>query len=308
MTITHERPYQGTADLSAMRVLANAYPDRNVHSADLPYRFSSWALDRSENARLWEDEAGQLLAWAVLQAPFWMIDLSLHPKADPGLLDEILAWADHQARSRVNTPFGRPSWFIPVFSDAPERIERIEAAGFASQANVGPDSWTQVLLSNPLGRAVPEAPVPDGFHIRPLQGRSEAKLYTFLHRSVFESTNMTHDWRLRTLLQQSYQAETDLVAVAPDGRLAAFCIGWLNKDAVEGITGQIEPLGVEAQYRGSGLGQAILSECLRRMERLGAQKVLVETDGFRGPALRMYESTGFLKQRDVLIFRKDYRS
>ncbi|MBE0696721.1 MAG: GNAT family N-acetyltransferase [Anaerolineaceae bacterium] len=306
MSMIHERMYQGSADLGAMSDLANAFPANNLHTADLPYRFSSWTLDRPDNARLWEDESGRLLAWAVLQTPFWTIDYVIHPDADSSLQKTLLGWVDAQAQAVVGTPYGRPAWFIPVFSDYLERIHAVESAGFVSQANVGENSWTKVLLARPSRLKIENWGIPEGFIIRSLQGRDEAVLYAFLHRAVFESTNMTIDWRLRTLLQPSYHPDLDLVAVAPDGRLAAFCICWLNKISSGEVTGQIEPLGVGEPFRELGLGKAILAEGLRRLEQLGAERILVETDNYRGPALSLYEAAGFHVERQVLVFRKDY--
>jgi mycothiol synthase len=306
MSSIHARPYQGSVDLLAMTELANAFPANNLHTADLPYRFSSWAFDRRESACLWEDETGRLLAWAVLQTPFWTIDYVLHPDADADLHTALLAWADEQAQTLVGTPYGRPAWFIPIFSDQAERIQAVEAAGFVSQANVGEDSWSKVLLSRPAGQEIASWSAPEGFRIRPLDGRAEAKLYAFLHRAVFESTNMTLDWRLRTLVQPAYRSDLDLVAVAPNGELAAFCICWLNEASAGGVSGQIEPLGVSESYRALGLGKAILAEGIRRLEELGVKRILVETDNYRGSALSLYETAGFGVERDVLIFRKDY--
>jgi mycothiol synthase len=306
MSIITERSFRGAADLAAMAALASAFPANNLHFADLPYRFSSWALDRLESARLWEDETGRLLAWAVLQTPFWAIDFMIHPDADPDVQETLLLWVDEQAQALVGTPYGRPAWFISVFADQLQRIQAIEAAGFVSQANVGENSWTKVLLSRPYGQEIAKWSLPEGFIIRPLQGRAEAKLYAFLHRAVFESTNMTLDWRLRTLLQPSYRPDLDLVVVAPDGHLAAFCICWLDEASSGAITGQIEPMGVSEPYRALGLGRAILAEGLRRLEQVGAQRICVETDHYRGPALNLYESAGFTVERQVLVFRKDY--
>ncbi len=62
---------------------------------------------------------------------------------------------------------------------------------------------------------------------------------------------MTIAWRARTLRRPEYVANLDLVAVAPDGRLAAFCICRLHK-APEASSGQIEPMGVH-QLRAFGL-------------------------------------------------------
>jgi mycothiol synthase len=98
----------------------------------------------------------------------------------------------------------------------------------------------------------------------------------------------------------------DLVAVAPDGRLAAFCVCWLNKGSEESPSGQIEPLGVQEDFRKLGLGRAILSEGLRRLVLCGADKVYVETDKYRNDALELYQAVGFRPIRDVLVYRKDY--
>jgi len=135
-------------------------------------------------------------------------------------------------------------------------------------------------------------------------GASEVQAYVELHRAVFESTNMTHAWRARTLGCLGYLHDLDLVAVAPDGRLAAFCIGWLS--SVSGTSGQIEPFGVGREFREAGLGRAILLENVRRLANLGACRALVETDTYRSPALDLYESAGFKPIRDVHIYRKNY--
>jgi len=49
----------------------------------------------------------------------------------------------------------------------------------------------------------------------------------------------------------------DLVTVAQDGRLAAFCVGWIWQDKSGETSGQIEPMGVHGDYRHMGLGRAI---------------------------------------------------
>jgi ribosomal protein S18 acetylase RimI-like enzyme len=64
---------------------------------------------------------------------------------------------------------------------------------------------------------------------------------------------------------------------------------------------------VHADFRGLGLGRAILAECLRRMRQRGARRMFVETDNYRDAALELYESAGFRVIQDVLVFRKDYQ-
>lgn len=150
------------------------------------------------------------------------------------------------------------------------------------------------------------SPLPAGFSIRPLGGEAEAAAYVALHRAVFESKSMTEQWRLHTLVHPAYLPDLDLVAVAPDGSLAGFCIGWLNKGAGAEIGGQIEPLGIAEDYRKLGLGRCLLTEGLRRLETQGAEAIYVETDNYRDEAFLLYESVGYRVVQDVLVFRKDY--
>jgi len=66
----------------------------------------------------------------------------------------------------------------------------------------------------------------------------------------------------------------DLVAVAQDDRLAAFCVGWIWQDKSGETSGQIEPMGVHGDYR---------------------QWAWV------GPS----EAVGFRVAREILVYRKD---
>jgi len=302
-----QREFSGEADIDAMMALAHIAPGNNVHVVDLPYRLSSWALDHPDNVGLWTDAAGQLLAWAVMQTPFWAVDYVYHPDPGQDLHRRILAWADRRALAVLDTPAGHPMWFANVFADQDQRIRDLEEAGFISQAEVGGDSWSKVLLFRPADLPVPEYPLPAGFEIRPLAGEREVGAYVQLHRAVFESRNMTVAWRERTLRRPEYQADLDLVAVAPDGRLVAFCVCWLDARLEGGPGGQIEPLGVHEGFRNLGLGQAILSESLRRLSLRGADRVYVETDRHRNAALGLYEDVGFRPIHEVWVYRKDYQ-
>ena len=303
MEIT-EHTFLGNSHLQQMADLVHEFPTGNLHVVDLPYRFSSWSFDYPENIRLWKDEEGKLLAWAVLQIPFWTIDYSYNPEL-PHLHQRILRWADEQARKIVGTPSGHPAWFVAVLTSQTDRIRDLEQLGFASQENVGDNSWTQVLMQHSPSLQE-EIALPNGFHIRPLAGAKEMDAYVELHQAVFESKNMTTEWRNRTLQRPEYIPELDLVVVAPDGRLAAFCIGWLAEDTSGEISGQIESLGVHADFRKLGLGRAILSALLQELHSKGAKEIYVQTDKHRNAAFRLYESAGFRVIKNIIMYRRDY--
>jgi ribosomal protein S18 acetylase RimI-like enzyme len=302
-----QRTYQGIHDQQRMMALVRSQPQDNFHIIDLPYRFSSWAFDDPTNIGLWEDEQGELWAWAVLQTPFWAIDYAYHPAAPTGIHAQMLTWADAKAQAQLASAYGRPIWFVNVFDWQTERQWELATQGFVSVADWGEDSWTKVLLHHELIHALSSQTLPAGYTLRPLQGAQEVAAYVALHRAVFESESMTVAWRQRTRQHADYQPELDLVIEDPSGQLAAFCIGWFTPRGIEGRpSGQIEPMGVRADLRAQGLGRAILSEVVRRLYQRGAEHVVVETDNYRNAAFALYEAVGFRVMSDVLVFRKDY--
>lgn len=300
------RPYSSDADQSQMTALAQAFLASHLHAVDLPYRLSSWGLEDVENIRLWEDEHGRLVGWAVLQTPFWSIDFACHPEAEACLLREMLLWADRRAEQALGTPSGHPAWYVNVFIGQGERIQALQEIGFADQSQVGEDSWSKVLMVRTAHIPVRQYPIPPGFTVRPLTGEAETPAYVELHQAVFETKNMTVDWRMRTLRHPDYVPELDIVVAAPDGRLAAFCVGWLDRRPYSKPIGQIEPLGCHKDFRRFALGRVALAEVLRRMQAFGVESILVETDNYRNTALALYKSLGFSVIQDVLVFRKDY--
>ena len=81
-----------------------------------------------------------------------------------------------------------------------------------------------------------------------------------------------------------------MVIVAPDGRIAAFCICWLHPN---GQTGCIEPLGVHPDFQRMGLGTAVLRVALRQLHTNGATNVTLFTGAGNGAALHLYENEAF---------------
>jgi ribosomal protein S18 acetylase RimI-like enzyme len=302
MTVVHVS-LTTKAEIYQMVSLVNKFPSGYLHVTDLPYRFSSWALDELENVGLWFNEDRGLVGWAILQTPFWEIDYFCHPDFELNLHGEILAWAEQRAIASIDTRYGHPSWYINVFPEQVNRIKDLEKAGFKSQANAGEDSLSKVLLRRSIQTPVKIYQPPAGFVVRPLKGESEIEQYVELHRSVFESKNMTADWRRRILTQPAYKPELDIVVESPDGRLAAFCIGWISENF---LNGRVEPLGCHKDFRRYALGRVALSEGMHRLQTLGAKNIFVETDGYRSTALHLYESFDFQIYQNVLVFRKDY--
>lgn len=86
-----QRNYCGEADKSEMMALALSLQGETLHVIDLPYRLSSWALDDPDNISLWVDENNRMVAWAVMQTPFWTIDYVCRQDGEMDLHQQILA-------------------------------------------------------------------------------------------------------------------------------------------------------------------------------------------------------------------------
>jgi ribosomal protein S18 acetylase RimI-like enzyme len=286
-----------------MAALARRCSPDHLHVIDLPYRLSSWALDDPGNTGLWFDENRELVAWAVLQPPFWTIDYVCPAEVEASLHSEILAWADRRARLTRDAANGHPAWFVMALSGQTDRIRDLETAGYRCQSDVGDGSWSQVLMCRSSQTPIRVYEPRPGFIVRSLAGEKDVDSYVELHQSVFESTNMTADWRRRTLRHPDYRPELDIVVEAPDGRLVAFCICWFDEAS---RAGQVEPLGCHKDFRAYALGRVALSEGLRRLQALGAREIFVETDNYRNTAFRLYESFDFQVIQQVLVYRKDY--
>ena len=98
-----------------------------------------------------------------------------------------------------------------------------------------------------------------------------------------------------------YDRDLDVVAVTPDGVIAAYVNGWI--DPLNRI-GDFGPVGARMEYRRQGFTRAVLLECMHRMQRRGMDRVSVSTGVANEPALRLYESVGFKAVNKYLEYVK----
>ena len=140
--------------------------------------------------------------------------------------------------------------------------------------------------------AVPEPVLPEGWVLRHLEGEQEADNRRAASHAAFQST-MEHEDHLNRYLKfmrsPVYDAERDLVAVAPDGRIAAFMIWWPDQTGIA----QIEPFGTHPDFHRQGAGRALMYNGLRKMKDAGMRATRVVTDVPRSDATSFYSAVGF---------------
>jgi ribosomal protein S18 acetylase RimI-like enzyme len=141
---------------------------------------------------------------------------------------------------------------------------------------------------------LPEPALPEGWVLRSVLGEHEANQRRRASHAAFEST-MPEAMHLQRYLDfmrsPAYVPEHDLVAVAPDGRIASFMVWWDDETGVA----QIEPFGTHPDFHRQGIGRALLYHGLHRMRDEGMRACRVVTDDYR-EATSFYEGVGF---RDV---------
>jgi ribosomal protein S18 acetylase RimI-like enzyme len=273
-----------------------------IHAVDLPWRLSSPSAQVPERTRLWEDDGGELVAWAVLQFPAWhCLDYVVRPDLrETDLEARILAWACAQLEHEAARRDGPLPFYTSARDGDDVRIAAIERAGFARQA------WGYVHLIRDLDRPIPELAPPPGFVIRSLAGEAEVDAYVSAHRAAFGSANMTTDWRRATLRSPRYVSDLDLVAIAPDGALVGFCVCWITPSLAGQRIAQIEPIGILPAYQRRGLGRALMAEGLRRAKSHGAGQMAVNAESFNAASRGAYEAMGFRPVASIPFFLQTF--
>lgn len=234
-------------------------------------------LEGMSRARLWFD--GEQIVGLAYPA-YGRVDMLIHPQY--GTLSEpMLAWAEGDRLRQAGRPTSLETW---SFTGDAERLAALARRGYSQTERFF--SYRQRAVAG----APPEAPLPDGYHLRSVSGEPDLPARVAVHNDAFGSATLTASRYRRVRASASYRADLDLVAVAPDGAFAAFGIVWY--DAGNQI-GAFEPVGTHSAHRRRGLARAVLVEGLRRLQALGAQTALVNAYSEDTAAIRLYESLGF---------------
>ncbi len=171
--------------------------------------------------------------------------------------------------------------------DDARRIAFLEQHGFQRGA------YAEVNMLRRLDESIADAVIPAGCQVRAVAAAGEVAARAAVQREVWQPWpvgNVSNDDYARLMQLPGYHHDLDIVAVAPDGVIAAYVNGWI--DSVNRI-GDFGPVGTRPAYRRQGLARAALLEGLRRMQARGMNRVCVSTGVANTPARQLYESVGF---------------
>lgn len=267
------------------------------HIGTLPHRAYQVLRGRpaGELAQVWADGAGLAgvslcglfgAAFDVLARP----DLRGGP-AELAMLEAAAATtrADMRARGEADVQV-----ITDVYSCDEPRKALLGQMGFV-QYRV----WDDVRVRD-LAAPIAEAAPPDGFLVRPATWGDAAGLAA-AHGSAFGDSLTADEYREQVMRKPGYAPEREIIALAPDGQVAAFCLIWLD---ARNRAGLFEPVGTAAGFRRLGLARAAMGYGLAELRRRGMRTAIVAHDATNAPAQALYVGLGFRKIYATLGFRE----
>jgi ribosomal protein S18 acetylase RimI-like enzyme len=289
------RPYRDVTDIASIVDFARAvrpptlvaeYP--SVH--DLPDFLS--LPENKATTRLWSTENGHLVGFVYIDT-FHTLRFDIDwQTADETLETDIIAWGD-TCLSGVH-----PFLYATSHDTDHQRLALFARHGFTRR----PD--TIVHMAAALDALVPSPFIPDGFCIRSLAGEAEAAAVTAVHRAAFGTSYMTTEQRLRMMRAKMYDPDLDLVAVAPDGTLAAYAMGQVaERDALDGVS-YADLFATHPAYRGRGLAQALMQMIVQRLQARGSRVARLSTDSSNQAMQRVAQTVGFQIIGTTLRFQR----
>ena len=277
------RSYQGEEDFWRIREFLREVFMLNER------RLLSWHVARLDYARwhvylnvdkvrpedvitLWELE-GQLVAVLLPDGGFGEAHFLVHPRhRNMALEEEMLAVAEERLADRG------PDGTRELVVWTPEQYRQRRA--FLEEQGYRPGKWIEHQWQRDLEEGIAEAAIPAGYDIRALGTglelleRCYASGLAFHQGDIKTGVENRDDptWYQNIQSAPLYRRDLDLVAIGPSGAIAAFSTVWFD-DVTR--SAYFEPVGTVPAHQRKGLGRALLTEGLRRLQRMGATRAFV---------------------------------
>jgi len=186
--------------------------------------------------------------------------------------------------------------YVPPASGAAVAFAR--ATGFLPHASL----W-QMRLDPQVVVAAPA--FPPSVVRRPLRvGEDEEAFVELFNRAFAEHPtpmSVTRDILRHVHALPSFDPSAFLVAL--DGRDGRTMVGFCRA-SLDGAAGEVELIGVLPEWRGAGLGRALLAWGVEHLRRRGAAEVVLSVEALNNTALSLYERVGFQRVREWPRWRR----
>ena len=233
---------------------------------------------------LWEAEDRQIAA-VLNREGAGQAFMQIHPSYKTSDLEEqMISLAEEHLRS----PSRRGGQILWVWSDAGDiqRQRILEERGYVHIVDADEHQWRR-----DLSLPIPESPVKENYVLRSLGDASELPSRSWASWRAFhpDEPNEKFDgdlrWYQNIQMAPLYRHDLDLVAIAPEGEVAAFATVWYDGGT---RCGYFEPVGTVPEHQRRGLARSLLCEGMHRLKEIGAIQAM--TIGGEPPANALYES------------------
>lgn len=290
------RAYQCEEDFWRMReflrqvFLLNNRLERSWHVARLDYARWHTCLNcaqvRLEDvAWLWED-AGQVVAILMPDGEPGEAHLLVHPHRRTAALEQEMLDVAEKQLSKPGLD-GVP--VLQVWSPDTDQLRR----AILHERGYQKGDWPEHQWYRDLDAPVEPVPPAAGYTLRALGDGLELleRCYASglgFHEGDIQIAVENRDdptWYRNIQTAPLYRRDLDLVAIAPNGAIASFCTIWFD-DVTR--SAYFEPVATVPAHQRRGLGNALMTEGLLRLQRMGATRAFV--GGFSQAANALYRS------------------
>jgi mycothiol synthase len=244
----------------------------------------------SADVRIWERDSGELAAIATIWDGMSLI-FYVHPEQpNEDLTAEILSWGITRARAIARRYGERATLFVPIESNDRQAAALLERHGWRAE------DWTFLRMARALAEPIAAPHLPNGWMLRRVSSAPDLAAATALYQDVFVAGSSIMNDRLALTRASDDVQAIDLVAAAPDGSLAAFCLctaGSFDPRHAAHNDGWIDLVGTRPAYRRRGIGRAMLLAGLQQLKRCGADRALLGTASWNVAAQHLFATTGF---------------
>jgi ribosomal protein S18 acetylase RimI-like enzyme len=252
------------------------------------------SLGVRESTRLWLEEGGRLIGYALIYPLFCNLYFEADPTQDVVSLEkEMITWSLERFRQlKQNGKVDRAATLdINCSEQDPERIELLQANGFI------PQDLMTLHLSRSLMEPIPPVKLPPDFSIRPVLGEGETDALAALYRAAYGSDKMTAGEIRAIMRTSSYDRDLDLVAIAPDGRLAGLCTCGIQAE-LNGMLpkkqGSTDPVLVHPDFQGLGLASTLIWSGWEKLKSRGIEVAVLGTSSQNTRGIAAFTKAGYV--------------
>ncbi|MBV7328238.1 GNAT family N-acetyltransferase [Chloroflexi bacterium TSY] len=314
MTSVTIRPYKDASDLDAMIEIIRARARERVDDFPGIEDLQMWTADPdpARQITLWQQKSDEIVGYTIVDTSYHSVWFEVKDGfADADLEKQMLAWGekwiqDARAASqqdRITTTQVEPLTVrVSCRDDFFERVFLLEQSGFTA------DTEYTVHLERSLSEPIADPVLPSGYSIRHVEGEHEVDALVVLHRAAFGTENMTAEGRRSWMLAPDYDPELDLVVVAPDGSLAAYCFAHISHADNE-LTGQkvgwTDPVACHPDHQRKGLARALLLRGIALLRDRGMERAALGTWSENEAMWNAAESVGFEVSAKTIFYYKE---